>query len=318
MHSLVIPVFNEALNLPTLFGRIQKVINQVSEPFEVILVNDGSSDGSDKILDGIHAADARFKIIHFSRNFGHQIAVTAGIEYAVGDTVSVLDADLQDPPEVILDFLAKWREGFEVVFGVRRSRRGETLFKLWTAKIFYRLIRRLTRLDIPVDTGDFRLLDRKVANAFLSLRERNRYIRGLISWVGFKQTGVLYDREERLRGTTNYTFSKMLKLAFDAVSSFSIIPLRLATLVGFLASAAALLVVVWALYLRVFTDKTIQGWTSQILVMLFLGGAQLFCLGLMGEYLGRTFDETRRRPLYLVTRLTGFPRRDQNETSKAA
>lgn len=311
LHSIVIPVYNEAAGLETLFARMRQVIDSISDPCEVVLVNDGSKDGSEMGLDAIHARDPRFKVIHFSRNFGHQIAITAGMAFANGDTVTVMDADLQDPPEVIREFIEKWREGFEVVYGVRRHREGETAFKLWTAKAFYRIIRRVTNLDIPVDAGDFRLVDRKVADALISLRERHRYVRGLVSWVGFRQTGVQYDRARREHGETHYPFTKMLKLAFDGIASFSFLPLRISTWLGFTSSAVAFLGVIWALYLRFFTNQTIHGWTSMILVVLFFGGVQLLSLGVIGEYLGRMFDEVRQRPLYLVSRKLGFREPDE-------
>ncbi len=308
-HSIVIPVYNEEAGLEALFTRMTRIINDLGEPCEVILVNDGSKDKTASLLDEIHRRDPRFKVIHFSRNFGHQVAISAGTEWAKGDTVTVMDADLQDPPEVIHDFIAKWKEGYEVVYGVRAKRPGESAFKLWTAKVFYRLIRNLTRMDIPVDTGDFRLMDRKVVNAFVSLPERHRYVRGLISWVGFRQTGVLYNRAPREHGQTNYTLAKMVKLAFDGISSFSIVPLRIATSMGFFTAGLAFLGLLYALYLRLFTEETITGWTSLIIVILFIGGVQLMALGMIGEYLGRTYDEVRARPLYLVDRALGFEKK---------
>jgi dolichol-phosphate mannosyltransferase len=244
--------------------------------------------------------------LHLSRNFGHQTAITAGIEWAHGDTVTVMDADLQDPPEVILELIAKWREGFEVVYAVRRMREGETVFKLWTAKIFYRMIRKLTRVDIPVDTGDFRLMDRKAIDAFLKMPERHRFVRGMVSWVGFRQGGVLYDRASRVHGQTHYPFRKMFKFALDGVTSFSIFPLQIASYIGMLAAAVAFVGILYTLYFKFFTDRTVQGWSSIMIVVLFLGGAQLLALGIIGEYLGRTYDESRRRPLYFVGRAVGF------------
>jgi len=310
-HSIVIPVFNEEEGLQRLFDRVKNLADSIEkssdEKCEVILVNDGSKDRSTEILDQIHTMDSRFKIVHLSRNFGHQIAITAGTEWAQGQTVTVMDADLQDPPELIHEFIKKWREGFEVIYAVRKTRVGETAFKLFTAKLFYRLVRWITKMDIPNDAGDFRLMDRKVVNAFLSLPERHRYVRGLISWVGFRQVGVFYDRDERLTGQTNYTLKKMIKLAFDGIASFSIFPLRLATGVGFFTSAVAFLGVIYTLFLSA-THQTIQGWTSTILVVLFIGGVQLLALGVIGEYLGRMFDEVRQRPLYFVGKAMGFER----------
>ena len=310
LHSIVIPVYNEVAGIEVLFTRMREIADRITattgDACELILVNDGSRDGSEELLDRLHARDSRFKVIHFSRNFGHQVAISAGIEAARGDTVTCLDADLQDPPEVILEFLQKWREGYEVVYGSRKSRPGETWVKLITARVFYRLIRKITRLDIPVDAGDFRLIDRKVADAFISLPERHRYVRGLMSWIGFKQIGVPYNRQPRTFGETHYPFHKMLKLAFDGISSFSFLPLRMATWAGFATGFAAFVGIAYTLYLKFFTNRTITGWTSILLATLLIGGVQLMSLGIIGEYLGRMFDEVRRRPLYLVTRTSGF------------
>lgn len=306
LHSLVIPVYNEAPGLEALFERVKALLDRISEPVEVILVNDGSKDGSAQKLDTFHQRDSRFKVLHFSRNFGHQVAITAGIEWAQGDTVTVMDADLQDPPEVILQFIEKWREGYEVIYAVRRKRPGETFFKLATAKLFYRTIRRLTKVDIPVDTGDFRLLDRRVVNAFNGMPERHRYIRGMVSWLGFNQVGVLYDRASRVYGETHYPLKKMIRFAVDGVTSFSTFPLQIATYVGFLSAFFSFIGILTTLYIRFFTDRTIQGWSSLMVVVLFLGGIQLLSMGMIGEYLGRTFDEVRRRPLYLLGKMTGF------------
>ena len=314
LHSLVIPVFNEVKGLPALFERVRGVADQIARDgstLEVILVNDGSSDGTTEALDALPTRDSRFKILHLSRNFGHQVAITAGLEWAKGETVTVMDADLQDPPELVCELIAKWSEGFEVVYAVRRSREGETAFKLATAKIFYHIMRRITHVDIPLDTGDFRLMDRKAVDAFVRLPERHRFVRGLVSWVGFRQTGVAYDRASRAHGETHYPFRKMFKLALDGVTSFSMLPLQIATYVGVLSAVLAMVGIAWALYLKFFTERTVQGWTSLIIVVLFVGGAQLLALGVIGEYLGRTYDETRRRPLYFVGRANGFDSKNQ-------
>ncbi|MBI3543802.1 MAG: glycosyltransferase family 2 protein [Deltaproteobacteria bacterium] len=313
IHSLVIPVYNELPGIPALFERVRRLADETERRFgaklEVVLVDDGSRDGSEAALDALPAKDARFKILHLSRNFGHQVAITAGLEWAAGDTVTVMDADLQDPPETVLELIAKWKEGYEVVYAVRRKREGETAFKLATAKLFYRIIQRITHIDIPLDTGDFRLMDRKAVDAFLQLSERHRFVRGLVSWVGFRQTGVTYDRASRVHGETHYPFKKMLKFALDGITSFSMFPLQIATYVGVLSAVVSFFGICWALYVKFFTDRAVQGWTSLIIVVLFLGGAQLLALGVIGEYLGRTYDETRRRPLYFVGRAIGFERK---------
>ena len=309
LHSLVIPVYNEAAGLDALSEEVARLADHVAadgSELEVIFVNDGSRDGSEQALDGLAARDQRFKVLHFSRNFGHQMAITAGIEWASGATVSVMDADLQDPPAVILDFLAKWREGFEVVYGVREARVGETWFKLFTAKIFYRIIRRLTNVEIPVDAGDFRLMDRRAVDALLSMKERHRFIRGMVSWVGFRQAPVPYQRESRRFGTTHYPFRKMLRFAFDGITSFSAVPLQLATWLGLLSASLALAASVWAVWGHFIAHITIPGWTSLTLIVLFLGGVQMLALGIIGEYLGRIYDEVKGRPLYLVRRSVGI------------
>lgn len=306
LHSIVIPIYNEREGLNALFERVKGVIDAIDGDAEAILVNDGSRDGSTEGLDELCARDRRFKALHLSRNFGHQVAITAGLEWARGDTVTVMDADLQDPPELIHEFIKKWKEGFQVVYAVRRTREGETAFKLATAKAFYRIIHRLTNVDIPVDTGDFRLMDRRAVEAFLKMPERHRFVRGMIAWVGFQQVGIPYDRASRVFGETHYPFKKMLKFALDGITSFSIFPLQIASYVGFLTAVASFCAIAYILYLKFLTDRTVQGWTSLMVVVLFLGGVQLLALGILGEYLGRTYDESRRRPLYLVGRTRGF------------
>lgn len=308
-HSIVVPVYNEFEGLPSLAERLAKLAQTLlPDSVEILFVNDGSKDGSDKILDGLVESNSIFKVIHLSRNFGHQLAITAGLERADGNTVSIIDADLQDPPEVIVELINRWKEGYDVVYAVRRSRQGETKFKLWTAKLFYRTIRRFTQVDIPLDTGDFRLLDRKVVSAFLRLRERHRFVRGMVSWLGFRQTGVLYDRAERKFGETHYPLRKMIKFAADGITSFSSVPLRFATYVGLASSIVAFFVGVWSLYVKFVAGEAIPGWTSVMLAVLFMSGIQLLALGVFGEYLGRTYDEIKGRPLYLVQRTGGFER----------
>ena len=274
--------------------------------FEIIYVDDGSSDDTATILREIQAADCCVRVVRLSRNFGHQIAITAGLEHASGDAVVIIDADLQDPPEVIGEFLARWREGYDVVYGVRTDRPGETAFKLWTAKAFYRLINRLSDTRIPLDTGDFRLMDRAAVDALLSMPERDRFVRGMVSWLGFSQVAVPYTRAARYAGSTKYPLFKMVRLATDGILSFSITPLRLATWTGFAASGLAILGILYALYAHFFASHLVRGWTSSLIAVLFIGGVQLICLGIIGEYVGRIYGESKRRPLYFVRERLGF------------
>ncbi len=299
IYSIVAPVFNEEETLPHFYEEVVAVMESIAEPFEIILINDGSSDGSYKIMQTLHARDPRVRILDFSRNFGHQIAISAGIDYAGGDAVIILDADLQDPPQVIPKMIERWKAGAEVVYAQRTSREGETRFKLLTATVFYRLIARITSVNIPRDTGDFRLLDRRVVNALVRMREQHRFMRGLSAWVGFRQEAVPYQRHSRFAGTTKYPFSKMLRFSMDAITSFSHVPLQLATSFGFLLAGISLLGIVVAIILRIFTGA-IVGQASTLILVLFLGGIQLIFLGIIGEYLGRIYDEVRARPLYVV------------------
>ncbi len=313
-YSIVAPCFNEEVVLHELYRRICQVMDQTGEPWELVLVNDGSRDRTPEIMRELHAADPRVKVVDLARNFGHQIAVTAGLDYARGDAVVIIDADLQDPPEVILQMIDRWKEGYEVVYAVRTERKGESWFKEFTAKLFYRIIYRITDVDIPLDTGDFRLMDRKAVEAIKRMRERHRFIRGMTSWVGFRQTGVHYVRERRFAGETHYPFRKMLKFALDAITGFSYLPLQLATYLGFtiagLSGVAALLVV----YARLFMGTApFYGQATTLVTVLFLGGVQLITLGIIGEYLGRIYDEVKGRPLYLVREVLGF---DEEETTK--
>lgn len=273
---------------------------------ELIYVDDGSRDGTLNILRELQHADHRVRVISLSRNFGHQVAVTAGLEHATGDAIVVIDADLQDPPEVILEMLDRWRQGVDVAYGVRSEREGETAFKLWTAKAFYRFINSLSDVAIPLDTGDFRLMDREVVNALLAMPERDRFVRGMVAWVGFRQEPVYYRRAARFAGQTKYPLKKMVRFATDGILSFSLVPLRLAVLMGIVAAGLALLGIVYALTLRLFTDVWVTGWTLLFIGMLFLGGVQLLFLGIIGEYLGRVYGEVKRRPLYLVKERLGF------------
>ena len=307
MLSIVVPCMNEEAVLFETHQKLVQVLHGAGIFFELVYVDDGSTDSTPFILRALQQQDSRVRVIRFSRNFGHQIAITAGLEHAAGDAVVVIDADLQDPPEVIMEFLKKWAEGHEVVYGVRTERDGETAFKLWTAKIFYRFINRLSDTRIPLDAGDFRLLDRKVVDALLSMPERDRYVRGMISWLGFSQCAVPYHRAARTAGVTKFSLWRMLHFATDGVVSFSILPLRLATWTGFLASSLALLgiaAVVFEKYLHV--AGLVHGWSSTVIAVLFMGGVQLVCLGIIGEYVGRAYGEVKRRPLYIVQERIGF------------
>ncbi|GCE48870.1 dolichol-phosphate mannosyltransferase [Thermosporothrix hazakensis] len=299
-YSIVAPVFDEEETLPHFYQTVVNVMEEVGEPFELVLINDGSRDGSYEIMRQLHARDGRVRVINFSRNFGHQIAISAGLDYARGKAVVIIDSDLQDPPEVIPELIERWKEGAQVVYAQRSHRRGETFFKLWTAALFYRLIERITSVRIPRDTGDFRLLDRHVVDVLVQMREQHRFMRGLSVWVGFRQVMVPYERHERFAGTTKYPLRKMVKFSLDAITSFSHLPLKLATTFGFILAIISLLGILVAAAIRLFTGQ-IVGQASTLILVLFMGGIQLIFLGIIGEYLGRIYDEVRRRPLYIVS-----------------
>ena len=309
--SIVAPVYNEEAILEELYRRVSAVMETSGETWELVLVNDGSVDRSSEIMRALHARDPRVKVVDFARNFGHQVAITAGADYARAAAVVIIDADLQDPPEVILDLVAKWREGYEVVYAIRAERKGETWFKEITAKLFYRLIYRITDIDIPMDTGDFRLMDRKVVEALRDVREKHRFMRGLSVWVGFRQAGVKYVRAERFAGETKYPLKKMLRFALDGITSFSYLPLQLATYFGFAAAAIAVLGIVITVILRLSGSQAFYGQASTLVSVLFLGGVQLISLGIIGEYLGRVYDEVKGRPLYIVREALGFDHRPE-------
>jgi dolichol-phosphate mannosyltransferase len=299
-YSIIAPVFNEEGTLVEFHRRVSVVMDALDGPSELLLVFDGSRDRSPEIGEELRARDPRVKLIKFSRNFGHQIAITAGMDYAEGDAVVIIDSDLQDPPEVIHALVAKWREGFEVVYAQRATRAGETRFKLATAAAFYTLIQRLASISIPRDTGDFRLIDRKVVLALRQMREHHRFMRGLSVWVGYKQTGIRYDRAERYAGTTQYPLRKMVKFASDAITSFSYVPLQLAMTLGFIVSALAIVSIPVVIVLRMLDASFFMGQASTLIAVLFLGGVQLIFLGVLGEYLGRIYDEVKQRPLYIT------------------
>lgn len=300
VFSIIAPIFNEHDSLPELHRRVSAVMDGLGEPWELILVDDGSSDGSTDLIRQLAEQDERVRPVIFARNFGHQIAVTAGLDYARGDAVVIIDADLQDPPEVIPDLVARWREGYEVVYAVRTEREGESWFKLFTASLFYRIIFRITDVKIPMDTGDFRLLDRKVVNVINKMRERHRFLRGMSIWVGFRQTGVPYKRAARFAGETKYPLKKMIKFASDAITGFSYFPLQLATYLGFLAAGLSILAIPIVIAMRMAGSQAFYGQATTLIAVLFLGGVQLIFLGILGEYIGRIYDEARGRPLYIV------------------
>jgi dolichol-phosphate mannosyltransferase len=304
--SIVAPVYNEEAILHELYNRISETMTALDGTWELVLVNDGSWDRSYEIMQELRQKDERVRIVNFSRNFGHQIAITAGTDYAQGQAVVIIDADLQDPPGVILDMVAKWREGYEVIYAIRKQRKGETWFKLATAKIFYRIINKITGVDIPLDTGDFRLLDRKAVDTLRRIREHHRFMRGLSVWIGFKQTGVEYVREERFAGETKYPLSKMLRFALDGITSFSYLPLQLATYLGFIIAGLSVLGILLTIVWRLSGSHAFEGQATTLVMVLFLGGIQLISLGIIGEYLGRIYDEVKQRPLYIVNDALGF------------
>jgi polyisoprenyl-phosphate glycosyltransferase len=305
-YSLVLPIYNEEETIPELVRRLGELMDQLDGDAEAILVDDGSSDSSYEAMVAAREADPRFKLLRLSRNFGHQIAVTAGLDAASGDAVIVMDADLQDPPEVALDLAARWREGYDVVYAVREERHGESRFKRATATGFYRLFKRMSDVDVPLDVGDFRLVDRRALDAFLSMRESNRYVRGMFSWIGFRQVGVPFSRDERFAGETKYPLRKMVKFATDGIVSFSAYPLRLALNVGFLVSAFSFLLGIVFLVSRLAGFYSVPGLASIAVFVAFLGGIQLLLIGIMGEYIARIHDEVKGRPLYLVSETQGL------------
>ncbi len=298
--SVVAPVYNESGSLMEFYRRTSSVLESTGESWELILIDDGSQDGSTEIIRQLAKEDEHVRPVIFARNFGHQIAVTAGLDYSRGKAVTIIDSDLQDPPEVILDLVAKWREGYEVVFAVRAEREGETAFKLWTASLFYRVIYKITDVKIPMDTGDFRLMDRRVVDVMNRMREHHRFLRGMSAWVGFKQVGVPYKRMARFAGSTKYPFNKMLKLALTAITGFSYLPLQVATILGFIAAGLSLVAAIVVIIMRAVTGAAFLGQASTLIAVLFLGGVQLISLGILGEYIGRIYDEVKGRPLYIV------------------
>jgi polyisoprenyl-phosphate glycosyltransferase len=299
-YSIVVPIYNEEETVSELVRRLQLLLEQLDGPAEVILVDDGSSDRSHELMLAAHETDSRIKVLRLSRNFGHQIAITAGMDLATGNAVIIMDADLQDPPEVVLEMTARWREGFDVIYGVREERPGDSPFKRATAAAFYRLFRRLSETDVPLDAGDFRLVDRRALEGFKAMRETNRYVRGMFGWIGFHQVGVRFQRAERFAGDTKYPLTKMLKFATDGIVSFSSAPLRFALKLGFLVAGLSFIFGIVALVSKLAGLYSIPGLASIAVFVSFLGGIQLVVLGLMGEYIARIHDEVKGRPLYLV------------------
>ncbi len=306
MISVVVPLYNEEEVIGESYARLTRVMQKTGEEYELIFINDGSRDKTAQLAAEIAEKDNRVRLICFSRNFGHQIAITAGMDYAKGDAVVIIDADLQDPPEVIPLMVEKWKEGYQVVYGKRTKRHGESIFKKLTAMAFYRFLKQMTQVDIPTDTGDFRLMDRKVCDVMKRLGERNRYVRGLVSWVGFKQYALPYVREERFAGETKYPLKKMLRLAMDAITSFSYKPLKLATLVGFFLSGLSFLYLLFVLAQKLWGAATAPGWASILAVQLLFNGVILIILGIIGSYIGRIYEESKGRPLYIVQEEIGF------------
>lgn len=298
--SIVVPVYNEEGNIIPMFERLESVCLEINLPFEIVFVNDGSKDLTLSIVKGLAKNKPCVKFIDFSRNFGHQVAVTAGLEYCKGKAIVIIDADLQDPPELISEMYNKYKEGFEVVYAKRNKRKGENLLKLWTAKMFYRVLAKMTSISIPVDTGDFRLIDRKVVDVLNEMPERHKFLRGQISWIGFNQTYITYNRDKRNAGKTGYTYKKMISFALDGITSFSNFPLKFATVAGFTVSGIAFLVMIYALYGRFILKEYVPGWASLIMSILFIGEIQLLTIGIIGEYISRMNDNIRERPLYIV------------------
>jgi len=310
--SVVIPCMNEEEVLRETNRRLTAVLEHAPVNFELIYVDDGSTDSTANILRQLQAVDNRIRVVRLSRNFGHQIAITAGLEHAAGNAVVIIDSDLQDPPEVIFEFLTKWLDGYDVVYGMRTDRDGESAFKLWTARLFYRLIGQLSDTNIHVDTSDFRLMDRRVVDALMTMPERDRFVRGMVSWLGFSQVAVPYHRASRAAGSTKFSLFKMVRFALDGIFSFSILPLRLATWTGFAASGLAvlgILIILLDTFLKV--PGLVKGWSSTVVAVLFIGGVQLICTGIIGEYIGRIYGESKRRPLYIVRERMGFEAHNQ-------
>ncbi len=298
--SIIVPVYNEALLIQESVKRLAGAAGGLGCRYEILFVDDGSRDETFAILEKERQSNPNLRLLKLTRNFGHQMAITAGMDHVKGDVIITIDADLQDPPELMKAMVEKWREGYDIVYARRERRIGETLFKRWTAAFFYRLVRAVSHVDIPVDVGDYRLMSRRALDSLNQLREKHRYVRGLVAWLGYRQTFVDYVRDKRFAGKTKYTLGKMLKFSMDGLSSFSTAPLRLATLMGFGCAGLSFLYILYALYVKFITHDVVAGWTTVIIAVFFLGGVQLICLGIMGEYLGMLHEESKRRPLYII------------------
>jgi len=315
--SIVSPVYNELEVLPEFCRRLTAVMEEYREPYEIVLVNDGSKDGTFSVMKALHTSDPRIRAVDLSRNFGHQVAICAGLDFATGDLIAIMDSDLQDPPEVLPRFFKKLREGYDVVYAVRTGRK-ESLFKKAAYAAFYRLLKSIANVDIPLDSGDFCVMSRRALDTLKSMPERNRFLRGLRGWIGFRQVGVEYERERRFAGDVKYTFSKLLKLAFDGLTSFSYVPLRLASILGLFMSFISFVAILIIFYLKFFTSATVPvpGWASVVVAILVLGGIQLVATGIIGEYLGRVYDEVKRRPLYVVQETLGIEAEKEREKER--
>lgn len=311
--TLVLPIYNEEDVIPELHARLQAFLGTFDFAIEVLFVNDGSRDRSMDLLRGIAAGEPRYRVLSFARNFGHQAAITAGVDFARGEAVVVMDADLQDPPEVVHQMVARWREGYDVVYGRRRSREGESWFKLLTARWFYRVFAMMIPIEVPLDAGDFRLMSRRVIVALRSLREAHRFVRGMVAWVGFRQIDVAYDRPGRFAGETKYPLRKMLRFALDGITSFSVLPLRFSTYLGIGMNLASLGVVLWALLSKFAFERTVPGWTFIVVLVAVFSGVQLLMIGILGEYVGRIYEEVKRRPLYIVADTVNAPTQGDDE-----
>lgn len=310
-YSIIVPLYNEELVINESYKRLKEVMDITRKNYEIVFVNDGSKDRTREIVEGICVKDENIKLINFSRNFGHQAAITAGMDLALGDAVIVIDADLQDPPEVMLKMIEKWKEGYEVVYGKRIKREGESFFKKFTAKMYYRLLKSMTSVDVPVDTGDFRLIDRKVCDALIALPEKNRYVRGLVSWVGYKQTYVEFVRQERFAGETKYPLKKMFKLAFDGITSLSYKPLVIAGYFGALAFIAGTIMMIADFVKTIVNKSGFVNFSLMIGINMMMFGVTLGCIGIMGQYIGRIFDESKGRPIYIIASTENYNKNDK-------